>query len=151
MSARDPDSPRDARPPLRGVVETCLYVSDVAASRAFYQRVFDLEPLGGDDRIQPLAVAPGQVLILFRRGGTLKRIESASGVIPPHDGSGEQHFAFGIPADSVDAWETWLEELGIEIESVFNWPQGGHSLYFRDPDRMLVELITPGVWPNDRG
>ncbi len=28
------------RPRVNGVLETCLYVADVPASRAFYQRIF---------------------------------------------------------------------------------------------------------------
>jgi len=137
-----------ARPALDGVVETCLYVSDVVASREFYTRVFGFEPVGGDDRIQPLAVRPGQVLILFRRGGTPKPVPVAGSFIPPHDGAGEQHFAFGVPQESFEDWKSYLEALDIEVESAIDWPQGGRSLYFRDPDRLLVELITPGVWKN---
>jgi catechol 2,3-dioxygenase-like lactoylglutathione lyase family enzyme len=136
------------RPALSGLVETCLYVSDVVRSRDFYVSVFGFGPIGGDERIQPLAVSPGQVLILFRRGGTPNPIPLGGGFIPPHDGAGEQHFAFGIPADGVEDWKTFLKGLDITIESEVNWPQGGRSIYFRDPDRLLVELITPGVWPN---
>lgn len=136
------------RPAIDGVVETCLYVTDVEASRDFYVKVFGFEPLGGGDRIQPLKVRQGQVLILFRRGGTPKPIPAGSGFIPPHDGSGEQHFAFGVPRDSFEDWKSYLGGLDIKIESIVDWPQGGRSLYFRDPDRLLVELITPGVWAN---
>ena len=136
------------RPPLDGLVETCLYVTDVERSRDFYVEVFGLTPLGGNDRIQPLAVRPGQVLILFRRAGTLKPVATPGGIIPPHDGSGEQHFAFGVPVERYRDWKSYLEGLNIEIESEVEWPQGGHSLYFRDPDRLLVELVTPGVWSN---
>lgn len=136
------------RPALDGVVETCLYVESVEASRDFYAQVFGFTPLGGNDRIQPLAVKPGQVLILFRRGGTLEPVPVADSFIPPHDADGEQHFAFGVPREAFEDWKTYLEALNIEIESVVDWPQGGHSLYFRDPDRLLVELITPGVWKN---
>jgi len=136
------------RPPLQGLVETCLYVSDVSRSRDFYTKVFGFEPMGGDDRIQPLNVSPGQVLILFRRKGTLEPVPLAGSFIPPHDGSGEQHFAFGVADETFEDWKIYLEGLHIDIESELAWPQGGHSLYFRDPDRLLVELITNGVWPN---
>ena len=136
------------RPAFLGLVETCLYVSDVAASRDFYIDLFGFEPLGGDDRIQPLAVGPGQLLILFKRGATLNRIPVANGFIPPHDGGGEQHFAFGVPSEAFADWKALLAEKGIAIESTIDWPQGGHSLYFRDPDRLLVELVTPGLWKN---
>ncbi len=137
-----------ARPALTGLVETCLYVSDVEASRDFYVDLFGFEPVGGDARIQPLMVGPSQMLILFRTGGTPKPVPVANGFIPPHDGGGEQHFAFGVPEDAFEDWKVFLAGKSIEIESTIDWPQGGRSLYFRDPDRLVVELVTPGLWPN---
>ena len=136
------------RPALEGLVETALYVTDVIRSRDFYIRIFGFEPMGGNERIQPLNVAPGQVLLLFKQGGTPKPIAVGDGFIPPHDGGGEQHFAFGVPAASYEDWKSFLKSLDISIESEVSWPQGGKSLYFRDPDRLVVELITPGVWKN---
>lgn len=136
------------RPPLNGVVETCLYVSDVQRSRAFYERVFGFTAaIGDNERICPLTVEPGRVLILFQRGGTLDPVPVGDSHIPPHDGSGEQHFAFSIPLESVEDWKSYLKGLDIELESIVEWPKGGYSIYFRDPDRLLVELITPGLWP----
>jgi catechol 2,3-dioxygenase-like lactoylglutathione lyase family enzyme len=136
------------RPPLNGVVETALYVSDVMRSCDFYVRVFGFEPLGGNERIQPLNVRSDQVLLLFKRGGTPDPIPVGDGFIPPHDGSGEQHFAFGIEEGTYEDWKSFLGSLDIQIESEVRWPQGGRSLYFRDPDRLVVELITRGVWAN---
>jgi len=138
-----------ARPPVTGLLETALYVADVARSRDFYQDLFGFEAMVSEERICALDVAPNQVLLLFRRGGTLKPVQTPGGVIPAHDGGGEQHFAFGIPADSLAEWEAYLIGKGIEIESRVDWPQGGTSLYFRDPDRLAVELATPGIWKNN--
>jgi catechol 2,3-dioxygenase-like lactoylglutathione lyase family enzyme len=44
------------------------------------------------------------------------------------------------------AWEEWLQEKGVQVESKVRWPAGGTSLYLRDPDGHLVELATPGLW-----
>ncbi len=58
------------------------------------------------------------------------------------------HLAFSISADLLAAWRIRLRERGIEIESEVQWERGGTSLYFRDPDANLLELASPGVWPN---
>lgn len=137
-----------APPPLDGVMETCLYVEDVALSRAFYEKVFGFAPLGGDERMQPLAVAPGQVLILFKRGAMGRPARIGDDVIPAHDGGGEQHVAFGIAPEAFEAWRAHLNACDIAVESVISWPRGGRSLYFRDPDRLLLELASRGLWPN---
>ena len=36
---------------------------------------------------------------------------------------------------------------GVPIEAEIAWPQGGHSLYVRDPASNSVELATPSIWP----
>jgi catechol 2,3-dioxygenase-like lactoylglutathione lyase family enzyme len=68
------------------------------------------------------------------------------GVIPPHDGSGHLHLAFSIAEEDVETWKRRLDSEGVAIESIVIWPRGAQSIYFRDPDGHLVELITPGFW-----
>ena len=80
-----------------------------------------------------------QVLLLFKKGGS-RAIQT------PHDGDGELHIAFAIPAAGLASWEAWLAENGIAVEEKRSWELGGQSLYFRDPDRHLIEVATPGVW-----
>jgi catechol 2,3-dioxygenase-like lactoylglutathione lyase family enzyme len=131
---------------IDGIVETALHVEDIARSAAFYERLFNLRHLAGDDRFCAFAVPGNAVLLLFRKGGTPEPIPTPGGMIPPHDGSGRMHFAFKIPGESLDTCKRELTEAGIAIESTVDWPRGGTSLYFRDPDDHLVELITPGCW-----
>jgi len=135
-------------PALSGVLETALYVDDLPRAREFYAGVLGLRAMSGDDRLVAFAVAPAQVLLLFRHGATGKRVELPSGAIPGHDGHGPVHFAFAIAADALPRWEAWLAHCGVAIEARNAWPRGGHSLYFRDPDQHLVELATPGLWEN---
>jgi catechol 2,3-dioxygenase-like lactoylglutathione lyase family enzyme len=131
---------------INGVVETAIHVEDVARSEGFYQRLFGFRKLVGDDRFCSFAVPGDAVFLIFKKGGTLEPVPTPGGLIPPHDGSGHMHFAFKISADSLAECERELAANGIAIESRVNWPRGGVSLYFRDPDEHLVELITPGCW-----
>ena len=87
------------------------------------------------------------VLILFKRGATLRPIELEGGTIPAHDGSGPLHFCLSIRAGDVAAWRDWLAESGVAIASEVDWPDStGRSLYFNDPDGNVMELATPGLW-----
>ncbi|MFN7992126.1 MAG: VOC family protein [Bryobacteraceae bacterium] len=133
-------------PEVTGVVETCLYVDDLERAARFYEEVFEFKRLIGDERFCALSVVDRTVLLLFRKGATLEPVPTPGGIIPPHDGSGQLHLALSIPAEAGDPWRQRLHDLGIAIESTVEWPRGGRSLYFRDPDRHLIELITPGCW-----
>ena len=135
-------------PRVTGMLETCIHVRDIARSARFYESLFGFPRLAADDRFCAFDVAGQDVLILFRHGGTSDPVKLPGGVIPPHDGSGHLHFAFAIPAEDLAAWEKRLGQAGIQIESRVKWERGGESLYFRDPDNHLVELATPGIWPN---
>ena len=117
---------------------------------AFYRDVLGLVEMKGDHaRFVALDAGAGRVLLLFKRGGTLAPQPVASGgVIPPHDGQGPHHLAFAIAAADYDRWCARLLDRGVAIESETQWERGGRSVYFRDPDHHLVELVTPGIWPN---
>ena len=130
-------------PSLTGVLETSLYVDDLDRATRFYQQLFGFRVMVGDGRIRALAVRDGQVLLLFKRGASVSPEQ-----FPTHDGSGPLHLAFSIPENGYATWEARLQQLGIAIEERKQWDRGGRSLYFRDPDNHLLELVTPGCWPN---
>ena len=132
--------------PLERILETALYVDDQQSARRFYVDILGCPPLLETPRMLALDVAGRSVLLLFQRGATLEPMPSDGGVIPPHGGEGQQHLAFAIPTDAIDAWVERLEKAGIAIESRVRWARGGESVYVRDPDGHSVELATPGLW-----
>lgn len=133
---------------LNGILETALHVSDMNRSIEFYTQLFAWPKMAGDHRFAAFAIQPNQVFLLFLLGGSANDMPVPGGVIPGHDGSGRLHVAFAIPADALADWEKRLERLKIPIVGRVHWEAGGHSIYFRDPDGHLLELATPGIWPN---
>jgi len=112
----------------------------VAASARFYAKIFGFRMISDfGERGCAMQAGERQVLLLFKKGGSL-------GIPSPHDGDGELHIAFAIPASELTRWEAWLGENRIDIEEKRTWDLGGQSIYFRDPDRHLLEIASPGVW-----
>jgi catechol 2,3-dioxygenase-like lactoylglutathione lyase family enzyme len=138
-----------AAPSVARILETSLYVADLARSVAFYRRVFGFPAFFHDARMAALGVPGAAVLLLFRSGGAVEPSVTPGGIIPPHDGAGALHVCFAIARDDLEAWQQRLDAESIAVESRVTWPRGGSSLYFRDPDGHSLELATPGLWPND--
>ncbi len=129
-------------PTVNGIVETSLYVESAARSAEFYRRVFGFEPiepaqsaLNDETRLCAMRAGDRSVLLLFKKGATNDT-----------DASGAIHIAFGIAPSDLAAWENWLTQQSISVESRTTWKYGAESLYFRDPDGHLLEVVTPGVW-----
>ena len=128
------------RPKTNGILESSLYVSDVPRSIRFYEETFGFQVIKDfGDRGCAMQAGPHQVLLLFKKGAS-RATQS------PHDGDGELHIAFAISSAELPIWESWLQAKGLPIEEKRKWELGGWSLYFRDPDRHLLELATPGTW-----
>lgn len=128
------------------MLEFGLYVQDVSRASAFYNGLFGFPVLVSQERIAALDVEGQQVLLLFKHGASSEPMTVPGGLLPPHDGEGTSHLAFAIQESDVQHWEQWLREQDVEVESEIEWERGGRSLYFRDPDGHLLELVTPGTW-----
>ena len=85
-------------PKTEGILESSLYVSDVARSAQFYKKIFGF-PVISDFGERGCAMGAGhrQILLLFKKGGS-RAMQS------PHDGDGELHLAFAIRADELAGW-----------------------------------------------
>jgi catechol 2,3-dioxygenase-like lactoylglutathione lyase family enzyme len=127
-------------PKSDGILESSLYVENVSASGNFYERIFGFRIISDfGERGCAMQAGEHQVLLLFKKGGSLS-------IPSPHNGDGELHIAFAISASELTRWEAWLQDNGIAVEEKRTWDGGGQSIYFRDPDRHLLEIASPGVW-----
>jgi catechol 2,3-dioxygenase-like lactoylglutathione lyase family enzyme len=135
-------------PKISGVLETALYCEDLARAKSFYAGDLELRVMFDSTRLVAFDIGGDRALLLFQRGMTSEDVHTPGGLIPGHDGSGPAHMAFAIPTEEYEPWRSHLAARGIAIRSEVVWRAGGKSLYFNDPDGHVIELATPGLWPN---
>lgn len=135
-------------PRISGLLETALYVNDMDRSVRFFENVLELKVMTRGERLTAFDAGSSGVLLVFKRGASLSDIRADGGLIPGHDGSGPLHMAFSIALESYDEWLAHLHKCGTKLRGEFHWERGGHSIYFEDPDGHVIELATPGLWPN---
>lgn len=136
-------------PPILGLLETALYVDDLTRSARFFGQTMGLRQMLETPNLVAFDAGSGGVLLLFARGQSRDDVRSEDGVVPGHDGSGPLHMAFAIAEACYADWYARLEAASVPIRGEKRWPAGGRSLYFEDPDGHVLELATPGLWPND--
>ncbi|MCP6756046.1 VOC family protein, partial [Klebsiella pneumoniae] len=87
------------------------------------------------------------ILLLFNPQSTEReRVVINGGAIPLHGTRGAGHAAFRANTDELERWREHFRKVNITIESEVSWPNGAHSIYFRDPSGNSLELATPDMW-----
>jgi catechol 2,3-dioxygenase-like lactoylglutathione lyase family enzyme len=124
------------------VLETCLYVDDLAAAEAFYRDVLGLTAFSRVAGRHVFFYCGQGVFLLFNPSKTVQ----AEGDVPTHGAQGAGHVAFAMQHEEIEGWRERLQAQGVAIEKEISWPSGGYSLYFRDPAGNSVELATPLTW-----
>jgi catechol 2,3-dioxygenase-like lactoylglutathione lyase family enzyme len=127
---------------LNGILETCLYVDDLAAAEQFYRTVVGLNLVGRQDGRHVFFRCGAGMLLIFNPAKT----RDADSDIPQHGAYGPSHVAFAVDQVDMERWRERLEAHGVEIERIVDWPHGGRSLYFRDPAGNSLELASPQIW-----
>lgn len=123
------------------IKETCLYVQDLERTRAFYEAKLGLECFSEVAGRHIFFRAGSSVLLCFIAEAT-KHDKS----LPPHFANGRQHFAFECTKEDYDAWRNKIPAQGITVLQDVEWPRGGRSFYFHDPDMHVAEIIEQGIW-----
>lgn len=129
------------------ILESALYVTDLDAAAEFYAQIMGLERIAGAEGRHVFFRCGQGVLLLFNAQAT--RVPAAPGArlpVPPHGAVGEGHLCFAATGVEIERWKARLEELKIVIEADFEWPNGGRSIYFRDPSGNSIEFAEPRIW-----
>lgn len=129
------------------VLETALYAQDLEKTAEFYERVLGLDRIAEVDGRHVFFRAGRGVLLLFNPGATSEPpAPDARLPVPPHGATGPGHACFAATAEEITLWHHRLTDHGIAIEADFEWPQGGRSIYFRDPAGNSLEFAEPRIW-----
>lgn len=123
------------------IKETCLYVSDLEQTKAFYQGRLGLEVIGEVAGRHVFFRAGSSVLLCF-----MAEASKQAAKLPPHYGSGQLHLAFEVEKEAYQKRKEEVQQQGIALEQEFDWGGGFLSFYFRDPDQHLLEVVMTGMW-----
>jgi catechol 2,3-dioxygenase-like lactoylglutathione lyase family enzyme len=130
-----------------GVLESCLYVGDLAAAERFYGKVLGLEQISSVEGRHVFFRCGEGVVLLFNAERTSSELTHVGGAaVPMHGSRGAGHLAFRATDEELPLWKQRLMAAGVEIESEVEWPSGGRSIYFRDPSGNSLEFATPTLW-----
>jgi catechol 2,3-dioxygenase-like lactoylglutathione lyase family enzyme len=132
--------------PLR-VLESCLSATDLDAAERFYTQVIGLKTHAREDgRHVFFRCGDGMVLIFNPEHTSTVATTIAGSPVPLHGTRGAGHLAFAVSDDDLPGWRAHLAKMNVAVESEVHWPQGGTSLYVRDPAGNSIELATPRIW-----
>jgi catechol 2,3-dioxygenase-like lactoylglutathione lyase family enzyme len=123
------------------IKETCIYVSDLEQTRAFYAGKLGLLLLSLVKERHVFFRAGESVLLCFIASQTENEKE-----LPPHGARGSVHFAFEVAGEEYLAALQKVKDAGISILHEHTWKNSLRSFYFHDPDENLVEVIEEGLW-----
>jgi catechol 2,3-dioxygenase-like lactoylglutathione lyase family enzyme len=128
------------------ILEAALYVDDLDAAQAFYGDLLGLEPIQRVGQRHVFFRVGGSVLLLFRPDQSEVATQNPRLPVPPHGARGPGHVCFAMPRAQIAALRARVQAAGIAIESEFDWPNGAHSLYVRDPAGNSIEFAEPWLW-----
>ena len=131
----------------KGILEAALYVDDLDEAERFYANVLGLERIVRVEGRHVFFRCGEMVLLLFNAQATqTPPADDAPLPVPHHGAKGPGHLCFSASAEEIARWKAHLEDLNISIEADFEWPNGGRSIYFRDPAGNSLEFAEPRIW-----
>lgn len=123
------------------IKETCLYVSDLEQTEAFYAGKLGLPVISKRNHRHIFFRAGQSVLLCFLPEATKQDTQ-----LPPHFAYGKQHIAFETTEEEYQQWKQVLKEKKITLTHEQSWKEGLESMYFSDPDGHVLEIVPKGIW-----
>lgn len=127
-----------------GILETVLYAESLVGIREFYERILGLDVIAEVPSRHVFFRCGTQVLLIFNPTYTSNQM--GQDIPPPHGSFGRGHVCFRANEAELAKWRTCLDQNLIPIESEVSWPNGGKSIYFRDPAGNSLELAESRIW-----
>jgi predicted enzyme related to lactoylglutathione lyase len=131
------------RPPVTGISELVLDVSDLDVARRFYRDVLGFEETlygeGAEGRYWYLV---GETA---RLGLWTKQVGLAGG-----RGGAHVHYAFNVPDEQIDRLKDRIEGAGAAVEGPIQLGPG-RAIYVTDPDGNVVEFWSQDMAAYARG
>lgn len=138
-------------PAPQALLEAALYVDDLEAARGFYRDLLGLplfQEVPGRHMFFDLGAS---VLLVFNPTATAQPPGNPDIPVPPHGARGQGHVCFAMQREEIAAMHRRLKAAGVEIDTIFDWPNGARSLYVRDPAGNSVEFSEPWLWDGLKG
>jgi catechol 2,3-dioxygenase-like lactoylglutathione lyase family enzyme len=130
-----------------GILESALYVDDLDKAEQFYGEILGLARITRAEGRHVFFRCGDGVLLLFNADATeISPPADTRLPVPPHGARGPGHLCFRANGEEIEAWRRHLEDKSIAIEADFEWPNGGRSIYFRDPAGNSLEFAEAKIW-----
>lgn len=128
------DSKSNAWP--QNIFAVTLFTEDLEQSRKFYERVFGLSSVFGDDNSAVYKI--GETLINLLKISSADELVSPAKVGSPDDGA---RLVFTVHVDDVDAMCQKLTAQGVElVNGPMDRPWGVRTASFKDPGGHIWEI-----------
>ncbi|MEX0367998.1 MAG: VOC family protein [Ruegeria sp.] len=128
------------------ILEAALYVDDLHAAERFYGKLLGLERIQRVGERHVFFRVGASVLLIFNPDQTERPPTNPRLPVPPHGARGPGHVALVMTRAEMEAMRDRLAAAGVQVDAEFDWPNGAHSLYVRDPAGNSVEFAERWLW-----
>ena len=128
------------------ILESALYVDDLDAAERFYGELLGLTMIQRVSQRHVFYRVGKSVLLLFNADMTEKPPLNPGLPVPPHGARGPGHVCLVLTRAEINTMRKHLLDWNVPVDVEFDWPNGAHSLYVRDPAGNSVEFTEAHLW-----